>query len=328
MTISNFFKTAQRSSKTTLAVVFMLIFVLPLLIKNNNQSKQIQSKASEAQTSVSTSILEKNGYGTVKSNVYVTAYQHMGNLDKTVYNAKVVLKNKITGAQLGSGFTNKQGKSPTWTVAANTDIEIFLYPPEYLSNQYCGDYWTVNTGPYGNLRSQNMRIKGPGTVPCISEKPMSTPTPTPQTSGSYLSFPSYGIKTCNTRDLVCEYSQTVSFLNRTSQVLYKTTLYTTGTGVKKILYQGFDGVWTNGQSKSVVGYQPGQRVQVPIKLTLTRQDLETYEKFGQYTETLYIDGATCNPTSPPDCYFYGGYAFNITIIISQGLGITTPTKLR
>ena len=105
----------------------------------------------------------------ITSPVYIVAYQHAGNQDYTISNAKVIVKNKNNGQQLGYGFTDSSGRSPTWNVPKDTNVEVYLYPPNSPNTPLCGDYWTFNSGLYGTLYSQNMRIKENDGGVCIKE---------------------------------------------------------------------------------------------------------------------------------------------------------------
>lgn len=105
----------------------------------------------------------------VVSTVYVTVYQHAGNTDMIVYQARVKVVKHATGEVIGIGTTDQYGRSQTWTVPANTDIDVYVYPPGSPNTNNCGSVWSFNTQQYGNLWSQNMRIYDSSASPCIHE---------------------------------------------------------------------------------------------------------------------------------------------------------------
>ncbi len=102
----------------------------------------------------------------ITSTVYIRAYQHIGSQDYTVQGAKVIVINNDTGAQIGTGVTDQEGYSPRWYIAANTNVSVYLYPS---GSGACGDSWHFNTGPYGTMQVQHLRIKPGNTAPCIHE---------------------------------------------------------------------------------------------------------------------------------------------------------------
>jgi hypothetical protein len=110
----------------------------------------------------------------------------------------------------------------------------------------------------------------------------------------------------NTSD--CTYQSLVVFANNTSQSLYDTTLYKSGSGIE---FTGFNGNWTSGQSTTSQVIAPDQAVSTQVRFTPTQLTV------GTHYATLYIDGKTCNQnTNPPDCYFYGGKSLNIRVHIN------------
>lgn len=331
----HFFQSLPKSSKMSLISTLLLVLTLPGLVAYNQYQKRVSSQAENIPLPVSPPILVDLASPTptsdpnvITSKVYVRAYLSTQYTDNLVYKAKVVVKNKTTGEILGSGLTDTGGKSPQWTVPANTDIEVYLYKPDDYKTQYCGDYWTFNTGPYGNLHSQNMRLKSTDTVPCITESSTPQPTPTTKPLGSpkeaYYTTPASGEIVCLTSQSICKYSQIITLYNNTGQTLYETTLYTQGSN-PKIQFQGFDGNWTNNNSVSSEAHVSGKSIQIPITMTLNQQDILNFSRNGKYTDTLFLVGKTCNQdVTPPDCYVYTGYEFKITAAIKPP---PSPTRL-
>ena len=106
----------------------------------------------------------------IQSTVKATIIQHVGSSDTTVYQAKVVVRESNTNKVLGEGLTDRDGKSPEWKVNANTDVDIYAYPPVSSNLSSCGSVQTFNTGVYGNLHHKQLRIQPSNTVPCVLDK--------------------------------------------------------------------------------------------------------------------------------------------------------------
>lgn len=101
----------------------------------------------------------------VTSDVYVRVY--MG--ASPVYQAKVKTVRHDNNEQLGFGYTNSYGESPVIKVAANTQVDVYVYPPNSPNTSMCGNFWSVNTGPYGTSQINNLQIYSGGSNPCIRE---------------------------------------------------------------------------------------------------------------------------------------------------------------
>ncbi|MFH1561474.1 MAG: hypothetical protein ABID04_02750 [Patescibacteria group bacterium] len=122
----------------------------------------------------------------------------------------------------------------------------------------------------------------------------------------------------------CQYTGVVLFNNDSGQDLYDTTLYTSSSQYSGIEFVGFDGNWTSDQSQASYTIAPDSGPSVLMKMVFPSS---LPADITQWIGTLYIDGKTCNlNTSPPNCYFYGGKGFQVTMTINQPSATATPTQ--
>lgn len=99
------------------------------------------------------------------SQVYITGYVYANNQQLIAEQYPVKVVNTQTNEIIASGETNNEGKSPTWSIAANTSIRVTLYPKPGF--QGCGDEWNLTIGTLGTMETHNLSIQGNRT-PCIT----------------------------------------------------------------------------------------------------------------------------------------------------------------
>ncbi len=117
--------------------------------------------------------------------------------------------------------------------------------------------------------------------------------------------------TCRANDPnYCGYSGIVVFINDSSQMLFENVTWVDDP-VNIMTYSGPNG-WTNTRqnvTQSVI--EPGGGLSIGV-------DVKNPKKVGNYYVRLYIDGKTCNRNVTPwDCYYYGGKAFTVNMIVTD-----------
>ena len=98
------------------------------------------------------------------SNVYIRGYVYANNQQLVAEQYPVKVVNTKTGEVLASGETNHEGKSPTWSIPAGTNIRVTLYPKQGWLG--CGDEWSLTTGDLGTMETHDLSIQADRS-PCI-----------------------------------------------------------------------------------------------------------------------------------------------------------------